>query len=162
MTKRRRAIVPKRRVLFPGSTKRIRAPRFLLAKADGSRSAKAIEPRMRSGKTPDHSEPTTGNMFSETNGQSRISTKAPASMFRLLCAITSDCNQLTSPTGGSWISVKCPAVRGQRMAKTTHSLLTIAQRARRWLNDWARSRAKRNTRSFSQRASVPRKSRRRV
>ena len=32
-------------------------------------------------------------------------------------------------------SVKCPAVRGQRMAKTTLSSLTIAQRARRSLND---------------------------
>ena len=30
-------------------------------------------------------------------------------------------NQLTSPTGDSWISVKCHAVRGQRMAKTTRS-----------------------------------------
>src|SRR5260370_9230839 len=58
------------------------------------------------------------------------------------CAITSDCNQLTSPTGGSWISNKCLAVRGQRMAKTTHSLSTIAKKARRWWKDWARSRAK--------------------
>src|SRR6476660_7321564 len=135
MTKRGRAIGPKRRVLFRGLEKRIRDRPYLLAKADGSRSAKAIEPRMRSGKTPDHSEQTTGNMSSGTNGRSLISTKAPASMFRLLCAIIWDCNQLTSPTGGSWISKKCLAVRGQRMAKTTHSLLTIAQRARRWLND---------------------------
>ena len=63
-------------------------------------------------------------------------------MFRLLCAITSDYNQLMSPTGGSSSSVKCPAVLGQRMAKTTPSSLTTAQRARRLLNDSARSRAK--------------------
>ena len=120
-TKRGRDIGPKHRALFPGLTKRIRVQPFRLAKIAGLRSAKATEPRMRSGKTPDHSAPTTGNTFSVTNGQNLISTKAPASMFRRPCAITWDCNQLTSPTGGSWISKKCHVVRGQRTATTTRS-----------------------------------------
>ena len=44
MIKRGRAIGRKRRVLFPGLEKRIRDRLFPLAKIDGSRSAKAIEP----------------------------------------------------------------------------------------------------------------------
>src|SRR6266516_3445325 len=45
---------PKRRALFRGLKKGTRDRPYLLAKTDGSRSAKAIEPRMRNGKTPDH------------------------------------------------------------------------------------------------------------
>src|SRR6187399_585412 len=142
MTKPRRDTGRKRPMLSHGSTKHIKALRCLPAKADGLRFAKEIERRTHSGKTPVHSEPTTGNMFSVTNGQSQISTKAQASMFRLLCAITWDCNRLTLLTGGLWSSVKCPAVRGQRMAKTTHSLSTIAQRARCLSNNSERSCAK--------------------
>src|SRR5882724_5494929 len=104
MIKRGKAIGPKRRALFRGLKKGTRDLPYLLAKTDGSRSAKAIEPRMRSGRTPDHSALIIGNTFSGTNGRSLISTK-------------------------------CRVVRGRRMAKTTHSLSTIAQRARRWLND---------------------------
>ena len=120
-TKRGRDTAPRHRALSRGLTKRIRVQPFRLAKVAGLPSAKATEPRMRSGKTPDHSAPTTGNTFSVTNGQNLISIKAPASMFRPLCAITWDCNQLTSPTGGSWISKKCHVVRGQRTATTTRS-----------------------------------------
>ena len=76
--------------VVPWFRKRIRARPFPLAKADGSPSAKAIASRMRSGKMQDHSAPITGSTFSVTNGQSLISTKALASMFRLPCAITSD------------------------------------------------------------------------
>ena len=41
-------------------------------------------------------------------------------------------------------SRKCRVVRGRRMAKTTRSSSTIAQRARRWSNGWAQSRTKEN------------------
>src|SRR5438874_13074934 len=81
MIKRGKAIGPKRRALFRGLKKRTRDPPYLLAKTDGSRSAKAIEPRMRSGRTRDHSALITGNTFSGTNGRSLISTKALAWMF---------------------------------------------------------------------------------
>jgi hypothetical protein len=90
MIKRGKAIGLKRRALFRGLEKRTRDRPYQLAKTDGSRSAKAIEPHMRSGKTPDHSALIIGNTFSGANARSLISTKALASMFRLLCAIISD------------------------------------------------------------------------
>src|SRR5882724_5833630 len=90
MIKRGKAIGLKRRALFRGLKKRTRDPPYLLAKTDGSRSAKAIEPHMRSGRTLDHSALIIGNTFSGTNGRSLISTKALAWMFHPPYAITSD------------------------------------------------------------------------
>ena len=62
----------KRLVLFRGFKKRTAARLFPLAKIDGSRSAKAIESLMRSGKTQDHSERTIGNTCLAMNVQNLI------------------------------------------------------------------------------------------
>ena len=61
MTKHIPATGQKRLELFRGFKRRIRVRLFPLARIDGSRSAKAIESLMRSGKTQDHSERTIGN-----------------------------------------------------------------------------------------------------
>src|SRR5206468_13100772 len=63
LTTTRHALVigPKRHGLCRGLTKPTRAQRPLPAKTGGSRSAKAIEPHTRNGKTQDRSERTIGN-----------------------------------------------------------------------------------------------------
>ena len=72
MTKHVPAIGQKRLELFRGFKRRIRVRLFPLARIDGSRSAKAIESLMRSGKTQDHSERTIGNTCLAINVQNPI------------------------------------------------------------------------------------------
>src|SRR6266699_6465589 len=74
-TRRERVIDPKRRELFHGSMKRIKAPLFRLARADGSPFAKVIASRTRNGKMLALSVPIIGSTFLVTNGQNLISTK---------------------------------------------------------------------------------------
>src|SRR5215472_105168 len=72
MIRRMPATDRKRRALFRGSRKRIKAQLCPRAKIDGLRSEKAIESRMRNGKTQDLSEQTIGNTCLATNVQNPI------------------------------------------------------------------------------------------
>ena len=72
MTKPVLATVRKRLVLFRGFKSSTAARLFPLARTDGSRSAKAVELLMRSGKTQDHSERTIGSTYLAMNVRNPI------------------------------------------------------------------------------------------
>ena len=112
---------PKRRLLFPGLSRRIQRRGSLSAKVAGLLSARVIAPAMRSGRIAVHFEPTTFNMFSRTRNQSQTLTTPRASMCLPPCATIWDSNPPMSPTGSLSKFAMCRRAPGEATERTTIS-----------------------------------------